>query len=272
MNPSVGVIIVTHNSQDVLDTCLSAIEMQSFAPAQVIIVDNGSADCSYLTRPNKPFDYDIVFSNNIGFGAGNNCGIKNLKSGCDYVLFLNPDTFLKHDALENAIDALSGLPDVAILGARLEGYDIKSGEPTGRLDSTGIFRSWYGRWHDRDQGKTSSEVNRDKGYIPAVCGAFMFCRISAIEHLLPELFEESYFMYKEDIELCLRLSKGRWRCYFSPEVQAYHCRGWNEKRAEVSQEKKLRSAVNEIKMYMRHPSLYLGWALTKYILVKFFRI
>ena len=272
MNPSVGVIIVTHNSQEVLDTCLSAIEMQSSAPAQVIIVDSGSEDCSYLTKLGKPVNYDIVFSANIGFGAGNNRGLEKLQSGCDYVLFLNPDTFLQEDALEKAIDALSELSDVAILGARLEGYDSKAGRPTGRLDSTGIFRSWYGRWHDRDHGKTSSEVNREKGYIPAVCGAFMFCRVSAIESLLPELFEESYFMYKEDIELCVRLSKRGWSCYFSPEVRAYHCRGWNEKRAEVSQEKKLRSAVNEIKMYMRHPSLYLGWALAKYILVKFFRI
>ena len=272
MNPSVGIIIVTHNSQDVLDSCLSAIDMQSYVPAQVIIVDSGSDDCSYLSRLRKIDDYDIVFSNNIGFGAGNNCGIKHLKSGCEYVLFLNPDTFLQEDALEKAIDALSGLPEVAILGARLEGYDVSSDRPTGRLDSTGIFRSWYGRWHDRDHGKSMSEVVREKGYVPAVCGAFMFCRISAIEHLFPKLFEESYFMYKEDIELCLRLSKSRWRCYFTPEVRAFHCRGWNEKRTEVSREKKLRSAVNEIRMYLRHPSLYLGWALTKYLLVKFFRV
>ena len=272
MSTSVNAIIVTHNSEAVIETCISALEQQSFALEKIIIIDSGSTDASYLDRFRNRRGFSVSCEDNIGFGAANNRGITHLTHDCTYLLFINPDTFVQQTSIHKAVELLERQPDAAIITGMLEGYDLHTNAPTGRLDSTGIFRSWYGRWYDRGMGSKRQGNEQRPQYIPAVCGAFMFCRMSAIKSEFPELFDESFFMYKEDIELCLWLAATGWKFYYSPEIQAYHCRGWNRKRSEISRQSKLMSAENEIKMYRKHPSIYYLWAMSKYILVRYFKI
>ena len=272
MTTSVNVIIVTHNSEDVIDRCISALDHQSFAIEKTIIIDSGSDDASYLDRFRNRSGFSVCYEDNIGFGAANNRGITHLTHDCRYLLFINPDTFVHEASIHKAVEVIEHVPDAAIITGMLEGYDLQGNTPTGCLDSTGIFRSWFGRWYDRGMGRKRQGNEQRPQYIPAVCGAFMFCRMSAIKSEFPELFDESLFMYKEDIELCLRLAATGWKFYYTPDIQAYHCRGWNRKRSEISRQSKLMSAENEIKMYRKHPSIYYLWAMSKYILVKYFGV
>ncbi len=132
--------------------------------------------------------------------------------------------------------------------------------------------------HGTGGGTTAAMVKlsvmqpEDGENIPAICGAFMFCRLSAVRSELPALFDESFFMYKEDIELCLRLSAKGWKMHYSPQVRAFHCRGWKDNRRKISRNLKLMSAENEIKMYQKHPSFYMIWARLKYILVRYLNV
>lgn len=272
MNPFVSIIIVSHNSQAVLSRCIEAIDCQSVRPDQLVVVDSGSDDISYLESLTNRDDCTLLTFENIGYGAGNNRGLQLLDSNCDYVLIINPDTFLSKTAIEESLQVLMNMPEVALLTGLLEGYDLHGAGPTGKIDSSGIFRTWYGRWYDRGMGIRVADTHYKSGNIPAVCGAFMFCRLSAVSSELPELFDESFFMYKEDIELSIRLSsKGR-KFYFSPNVRAYHCRGWVHNRRSISRTSKLLSAENELRIYRKHPSIYKIWAGFKYFLVRYLNV
>lgn len=268
----VSVIIVTHNSEDVLGSCLESLMRQSIRPEPIIIVDSGSDDTCYLEQHRSIPGCEIHLRENLGFAAANNLGITLMAKRSKYVLFVNPDTFLANGCIETAIDTISRHEDIAILTGDLKGFDISTGQPTGLLDSTGIFRKWYGRWYDRDQGRRQGAIPRNAGNVPAVCGAFMFCRSSALEPEIPSLFDEGFFMYKEDIDLCLRLRKKGWVLYYTPGLSAFHCRGWLKNRKQVDLKLRLLSAKNEMRLCTKHRSPYIIWAMLKYVLVRFANI
>lgn len=272
MNPLVSIIIVTHNSQSVLPRCLDAIGHQSVRPYQIIVVDSGSDDSSYLDEASERDVCEVRKLSNVGFAAANNKGLESLDPECDYVLFINPDTFLSSSVIEKSLKIMERLPRVAILTGLLEGYDLSRSCKTGKIDSSGIFRTWFGRWYDRGKGEDISHNYMNSVNVPAVCGALMFVRASALRPELPELFDESFFMYKEDIELSVRLSEKGWKLHYSPEIRAFHCRGWNDSRRAIPRNLRIMSARNEIKIYQKHPSVYMVWAQFKYILVRIFNV
>lgn len=272
MRHILSIIIVTHNSANVIARCIEGIDRQLAASKQVIIVDSGSDETSYLEPYTRKKGYEVHCRENIGFSAANNFGLRCLLEEPEYILFINPDTFLLPGSVQAAVSILAARKDAAVLAGRLKGYDLKSDRETGLLDSTGIFRTWYGRWYDRGQGQADVDNFRQEEQVPAVCGAFMFCRFESLQSHLPELFDESFFMYKEDIDLCLRLRKQGWTLIYSPAVEAYHARGWAKNRSEMSYPSKFLAARNEVKLASKHRSPYLLWALGKYLLVRLLRV
>jgi len=268
-----AVIIVTHNSQAVIGHCLTALANQSLPPTLVVLIDAGSEDTAYVQSYGQQPGFLVRCVENIGFSRANNLGWQ-LAAAADYILFLNPDAFLAPDSLEQACALLAENEEVGCVGGRLLGFDAVSGLPTGLLDSTGVFRSWYGRWYDRDQGQEDCGQQSQREEVPAVCGAFLCCRKTALEHVaLPggAVFDPAFFLYKEDIELCLRLRQAGWEIVYLPEVRAYHCRGWQRNRKAMSARLRLIAAKNEMLLYRRHPSPYLFWAVLKYAAVRWLR-
>ena len=79
-------------------------------------------------------------------------------------------------------------------------------------------------------------------------------------------------MYKEDIELSLRLRATGWRILYDPRVELYHCRGWNRQRQTMPLARRVMASGNEVLLYRRHPSPYILWALLKYLLVRLFAL
>ncbi len=260
-------IIVTHDSAAVLDRCLAAIDAQSVPVERVVIVDSGSADRHYLSSFAQNARYHVVFADNIGFAAANNRGVAAVGDDSAHLLFLNPDAFLAPQALATARQILAAYPAVGALGGRLVGYDAVQDRPTGRLDSTGVFRTWYGRWFDRGQGEADDDRYRLPEVVPALCGAFLLCRREALASLHGAIFDESFFLYKEDIDLCLRLRRSGWQCLYHPEVVVAHCRGWSADRRRMTRSARLLAARSEVRLTIKHRSPYLVWALAKYLLV-----
>ena len=81
------------------------------------------------------------------------------------------------------------------------------------------------------------------------------------------VFDPDFFLYKEDIELCLRIRKTVWKIVYVPGILVYHCRGWG-KRREMPYEQRLLAARSELLLYVKHPSGYMIWAVAKYVLVR----
>lgn len=272
MQPKFHIIIVTHNSAEVIESCINAIKNQGVSVSTITVVDSGSHDTSYL-HPVADLVTTVIKLTNVGFSRANNIGYNSLKKGDgDLVLFLNPDAFLGDGAVEAIIHQYEKDPHIGCVTGKLLGYDIHRRKATGNIDSTGVFRKWYGRWYDRGQGDRDVGQYDKAQTVPAVCGALLCCSVTALQSLGNAVFDTRFFMYKEDIELSLRLRAQGWLLYYSPEILAYHCRGWQANRKDASYERKLLSAENEVKMYVTHPSVYIVWAVLKLFLVRLFRL
>jgi len=272
MQPRAHVIVVTHNSENVIDGCIAGVKQQGEGIATVTIVDSGSGDNSYLDVHEND-GANVIRTSNVGFAKSNNLGFNSLTAeDSDLIIFLNPDAFLQPGVITRFHDQCLRDPALGCATGKLLGYDLAAESGSGRLDSTGVFRKWYGRWYDRGQGEEDNGSYDSEEYVPAICGALMCCSMKALRGFGGHIFDTSFFMYKEDIELSLRLRRDGWKLLYDPEVVAYHCRGWKGARGDVSHERKLLSAENEVKLYVRHPSVYLLWAVAKYLLVRLFKI
>ena len=271
----VAVIIVTHNSEPYIGRCLDALSRSEVLPGQIILVDAGSDTPGYLDALASYPHVQLIKAANIGFSRANNLGYQVCLSSIEYVLFLNPDAFVTPQTLARAVEIMEREPQAGCLTGRLLGYDITKDQPACLLDSTGIFRTWYGRWYDRSQGEVDHGQFGQKEAIPAACGAFMFCRRAALADAAlvdDTIFDPAFFMYKEDIELSLRLRATGWRILYDPSVVLYHCRGWKRQRQAMPFAQRQMAAANEVLLYRRHPSPYILWALLKYLLVRLFAL
>ena len=272
MDVLIHIIIVTHDSSAVLPRCLEHIRNQNIPIASLIIVDSGSSDISYLEDLRKRDDIKLILTDNIGFSQANNLGLKEICTQGGIVLFLNPDAFMTDNFILNAIELLNKNREAAIVSGKLLGFDIHSGKESGKLDSAGIYRKWYGRWYDRGQGEVDVGKYDQAETVPAICGALMVCRMVALKQYDGEVFDRDFSLYKEDIELSLRLRRDGWKLVYDPALIAYHCRGWENKRKKMDFELRIMAAKNEVLLYQKHPSPYIIWAFFKYLLVCIFRV
>jgi N-acetylglucosaminyl-diphospho-decaprenol L-rhamnosyltransferase len=272
MEELVTAVIVTHNSQKYLSLCVEALRKQVHVSVRIIVIDSGSVNTNYLEELKKADDISVVFTGNIGFSKGNNLGWDHCKNENGYTLFLNPDTFVSKEFIANGIRSLEDEKDSAIISGKLYGYDIDKKCVSERFDSTGIFRKWYGKWFDRGQNSVDRGQFNTKEVVPALCGALMLCKNKVLCELGDRIFDEDFFLYKEDIELSLRIRKNGWSLVYDPRLIAYHCRGWSKRRDQILYQTKLLASSNEILLYKKHPSPYMLWAIMKYLLVKFFKV
>ncbi|GAB4234395.1 MAG: glycosyltransferase [Chlamydiales bacterium] len=274
---SYAVILKTHNSSKYIHKAIASLEQQTIKPKQIIIIDSASKDASDLNQYKNLTRYNLtIIEEDIGFCKGNNLGYRMVEPEIDFVLFLNPDAFPESHVIEQCLHYMNHYENHhigAVTGA-LHRFDIDQNRPTGYIDSTGIFQTWYGRWYDRGQGDPITQQQQDPESVPALCGAFMFCRKQALDQVLiggDQVFDESFFMYKEDIDLSLRMRREGWDLKLLPQLIVFHCRGW-QRRALVPQKYKVLSARNECVIHWKKKSPTLLYSLLKYLAVRFLRV
>jgi GT2 family glycosyltransferase len=191
----VYVIIVTHNSKEELDICLSHLEKQTVPIKGLAIVDSGSVDPQSLDNIHPLPGMKIFKTENVGFSRANNIGFRQIVTDREgMVVFMNPDTFLPPDYLAQAINVLNENPGAAVVSGKLLGYDLKNMKPSGKIDSTGIFRHWYGRWYDRGQGLKDRGQYELIAAPPALCGALLCCRLKALQPFNGNVFDPDFFL------------------------------------------------------------------------------
>jgi len=250
---TVSAVIVTHNSEAFIGRCLQYLEKQSRPLDQVIIVDCKSRDKEALLASVRSVRLPFVLlelEHNAGYAGACNAAAQHLSGTCDYVLYVGPDTYLDDGYVASAIAFMEDPTNrsVGALSGKLLGFDNHTGQPTGLIDSTGIEQTWYGRWYDRGQGKPESvEAEHWSPVVRALCGTALFCRRTALAKLEATepntIYDASLFLYKEDIDLSLRLVAAGFDLRYHSEMVGYHCRGW--KRARMSRMARILSARNE---------------------------
>lgn len=190
----------------------------------LFVVDNASRDGTVdMIRGRFPEVRLIANPSNAGFSVANNQAIR--AGAGDYVLALNPDTRVTGGSLQRMLDLMEERPEVGISGCRLEQEDgtldhaARRSFPT-PLSALGHFTG-LGR-HERARGALAAYRAPDveSGPVDAVNGAFMLIRRSALDEV--GLFDEGYWMYVEDLDLCYRFKQAGWISWYEPSVTVTH--------------------------------------------------
>lgn len=254
---SVGAVIVTWNSGPIVERACAALLHGTRPPDRLVVVDNASTDpetLEALVRLPLPVE-TLAAGHNRGFCGGNNLGIAAL-GDVDHVLLCNPDAIVTPTFLADALDHLERHPEVGAVGPRLVQLDLISGAPTGRLDGVGIRQTAWGQFVDRGQGEPDDGRHGAEPFpTTALCAAAAVFRRAALRSAaLPDgaVFDETFFTYKEDIDLSLRVRAGGWAVVVHPALVVHHGRGLGRdgRRAAASWIRR-RSLANEWRIWRR---------------------
>lgn len=233
MSPDVSIIIVSYNTRQMTLDCLASIARETDASHEVIVVDNNSTDGSAdAIAANAPWARLIRRSDNLGFARANNLAAAGARGR--FILLLNPDTVILDHAVDRLIGFAERRPDAMIWGGRTIFAD-------GSLNATNCFRSpspWsmlcratglaaafprhrilnseeYGGWaRDRERA------------VDIVTGCFLLIRNATWQTLGG--FDPAFYMYGEEVDLCLRARRIGAAPRVTPDATIIHHGGASE--------------------------------------------
>ena len=237
--------VVTHNTRDLLKTCLGSIYQKAERIRfEVLVVDNGSTDGT-MEMIQKEFPQVKLIENqkNLGFARANNQAIKRGKGR--YFLLFNPDSIFKNGSLNETIKFMDRHPEVGILGCKILNSDGTIQESNAsfpnlfteflrvfqlkKIIASVKLRKKIGQKLGRLLGSTIREYfrvywdsERVRG-VDWVTGACLIVKRKAIEDV--GLLDENFFMYYEDADWCYRMHHKGWRVYYYPFFEIVHCAG-----------------------------------------------
>jgi GT2 family glycosyltransferase len=212
----VTAVVVGYNSARHLAALGRALTAGSVAPDVMLLVDNASTDDTVFHARAAGFDVYETGSNR-GFGAACNEGLR--LASTEFVLICNPDVRPSPDALELLVGALSRRPTAAIAGAACDrpGYARRFSTIGGNV--WGFLPGWLQRRLKRLSPEAPVESG-DAHVVDYVVGAFMLCRVAALREV--DGFDERFFLYSEEEDLCRRLAQCGWQTLLLPEVDVAH--------------------------------------------------
>lgn len=229
-----AIIIVNWNTRDLLAQCLESIVHH---PSSIIyVVDNASTDGSAAMLWERfPGVQLIASEKNLGFAGGNNLALRRLlaKAQTGPILLLNPDTVVRPGALEALAEFMAAQPGCGAAGARLL-------NPDGSLQVSchpfpSLFRELWRLFHLDKLYPLSCyppskwETARPQA-VDSVQGAALLLRREALTQA--GLFDEAYFMYSEEVDLCRRIKAAGWEISWVPAAEVIHYGGQSTRQAE----------------------------------------
>ncbi|MBI1814584.1 MAG: glycosyltransferase [Deltaproteobacteria bacterium] len=218
MNPRATIIIVNYNTCDLLRACL--ISLRTHAPdIAVMVVDNASSDGS-ATMVAREFPAVQIRRNdrNLGFGAANNQALADVHT--EFTMLLNPDTRLANDVITALAETLDAHPAAAAAGCRLVGIDGRPQRSARRLPS-----AWTSLRHALG---LADPIPTGLSDVECVDGAAVLLRTEALQAV--HGFNEAFFLYAEDADLCCRLRANGWRVVYEPRISVAHVGGGSSER------------------------------------------
>lgn len=273
-----GIVIVNWNTRSLLRDCLRSLEQSEGVSYRAVVVDNASEDGSAeMVRAEFPRVALIVNASNRGYPAANNQGLRMLgfeRDGSDdaprYALALNPDTVLPPYALRDMVATMDAEPTVGAAGPKLVLPDgsldlaCRRSFPTPEISfyrMIGLSKLFprsrrFGRYNltylDPD---VETEVD-------SVVGAFMMVRREAIQRV--GLFDETFFMYGEDLDWAYRIKQAGWTVKYNPRVTVTHV-----KRAASRQSRRAQTEFYRAMLifYRKHYRPTTPWWLHSLILI-----
>jgi len=220
----IDVVVVSFQGEELLRRCLGSLrEHLPDGEATVTVVDNASGDgTAEMVSREFPEVRLRAQTRNLGFSAATNIGIRG--GSAPYVLVLNPDAAIEAGTLPPLLELLDSDPVVGCAGPVLIREDGSFDHAARRsfptpLSALGHFTG-IGRRVEGGPLAGYRAPDVDRGPVDSVNGAFMLLRRAALADI--GLFDEGYWMYMEDLDLCRRLADGGWITYYEPRSRAIH--------------------------------------------------
>lgn len=259
MMVKLSILIVSWNTADLLRACLRSVyEYSPAATFEVWVVDNASHDGSAeMVRREFPQVKLVAKDVNGGFAAGNNEALP-LCAG-EYVLLLNPDTVVKPNALQALVDFLDETPDAGAAGSMLLNPDgslqpSAFPSPTLRRELWRLFHldriRPYGIYHMQ---QWDTAVPRE---VDVLQGASLLIRRDILNQI--GLFDTTYFMYSEEVDLCRRLQLAGWRLYWVPASRVVHYGGQSTR--QIAEQMFIQLYRGKLLYFRKHYGRFHAWA------------
>lgn len=222
--PKLSIIILSYNTEDLTICCINSIvdlykKEFNENKFEIILVDNASSDetVKKVKEHWQNFKQLHILENkqNFGFSKGNNLGVKKAKG--DILLFLNSDTEIKDLGLLKMTEYLNKHQEVGVLGGKLINID-----GTVQRSAGNFFNLWnvFLMLIGMERFGLLRFAKKQESYVDWVSGACMMVKKTLFEKI--KGFDEYFFMYVEDLELCFRIKKDGYRTSFYPEIKILH--------------------------------------------------
>ena len=225
----ISIIIVNYKTKDKVIDCIKSIKDSNLANInyEITIVDNNSGDDIIVDVQKKYKDINFIQSNvNLGMGGGNNLGIEQAEG--NYILILNPDTLVKKDSIKKMYEFLESHEDVGVVGPKLV-------YPDGQMQYS-CFREWkfltpfyrrtfLGKINKKhvDNFLMKDFDHKSKKDVNWLMGSCLLIRGETLKDV--GVFDERFFMYFEDTDLCRRIIKSGKKVIYFPESVVVHDHG-----------------------------------------------
>ncbi len=231
----VSINIVNWNGLPFLAGCLESLKKQTYANIEINIIDNHSGDGSAEWLEKGYPDFKLIRNQqNEGFSRAHNQAIR-ISCG-DYILPLNFDIILSPQFVEEMVKAIEYSPEIGVVSGCL--YAVGNGVQKNIIDSTGIvMKGMFPA--DRGRNQVDSEQYGNMEYVFGASGAAPLLRRQMLEEIAldGEYFDEDYYIYVEDVDLCWRAQLSGWKALYTPRAIAYHRRGaTRENNSEMQRE------------------------------------
>lgn len=266
MRAVLSVVIVAYRSAAEAGAAVASIPVELLGrPVEVVVVDNSrDADGTGMIVRSARAEVDyVVPESNLGFGRGNNLGYERIGGEC--VLFLNPDTVCNAEALEHCVRRVLEEPDVGLISPKLVmadgGMDLacRRSIPSlwdGFCRATGLSA----RFSDQAWASGYNLTHLPEGgtyAVGAINGAFMLGRREIFERIAERgadgralVFDERFFMYGDDLDLCIRVANAGLRIIYDGRVAITHLKGVSVARSYEAMSSAIFDANRDV--YLKH--------------------
>jgi N-acetylglucosaminyl-diphospho-decaprenol L-rhamnosyltransferase len=262
MTPDVSVVTVSHNVRDLVLGSMRALERERDSAAiEVLLVDAASSDgTSDAVAGAFPWVRVLASRENLGFTGGNNRAMRVARGR--HILLLNPDAEVRPGAIARMAAHLDANPDVGVVGPRLRWPDGSTQSSRRRFPSrltafveSTVLQRWLGgsallrRFYMADRPE---DRRQDVDWLVGAC---LMVRAEVVRHV--GVFDDRFFMYSEEVDLCRRIKSAGWRVVYLPDAEVVHHEGRSSQQNLTARD--LRFHESRFLYYAKHHGR--GWSL-----------
>lgn len=274
--PLISVVIVNYNVKEYLEQALLSIKkaLANF-PYEIFVVDNASVDGSVpYIKKRFPGINLIALKENIGFGRANNIALKQARG--EYIVLINPDTVVQEGTFVELLQFFEEHPDAGAVTPKILNSDGSFSVDCRHSIPTPMIAFWKVIGFSKLFPKSKIFARYNLTYldeneiyaVPAISGSFMMVKKSVLD--VTGDFDERFFMYCEDIDLCHRINERGYKIYYVPTTDIVHYKGESTKKNNLDYIKTFHRSLYQFfqKYYGKRHLIFFRWFI---ILGIFFR-